>query len=513
MKVCRRCNKYTLQSVCSTCHQPTVEAYGSATTHTRGTALTEKQLTKWVQVRDLAKIPSSYVLVHTLGRCKFDVLSGDGAYADWMQRHFSNQTDPRGCALSRQLLYNGDVGNATNTKAARDLRVPFLEQFNAILDESRCTRASAIVLNWHLRLTGTPNGYTGRGINAPLIQKFREAAAKLGLKLVVIYTVHEYSQGTKAIGEYSLSRDALVGVNPDVHQSLSQDFEGEHVIRSRVPGLIVKSTHTTAIDRIWEYAGRPMPVSPRSIRRTLDYLDVFPSNVNEIIADMAGTIRDPLFEGMADLLQRLRLNNPYPLPVAPDLAPARVPRRGIVVFGMIDDRHSMETSLQKPRAGLCDNIEELCKAFDAARFPADFRIVVAGKEAKRDVVEKIKNLALTFPRLHFHGELQKMNHLSAFAYGISFDYQGYRENASAMANLIRNGAIMFTRLNSSETAQDMARRVAHQITGLENTAKLKTLTLMHQMPVYFASEPAHVGSRLDFNFRHSVMRATPPDKL
>jgi hypothetical protein len=142
------------------CGGPTVEAYGSASKYR---AVSGKSLKELVRAypppgkRPLEEVvedieprrhlgPSSYGLIHTLGRTKYDERGGDGAYSRWMQRHFSGTGhSSAGCVRVDQIIHEGPFGTISNQDLIKEFNPVFLEKFNALLQCGRYVASSVII--------------------------------------------------------------------------------------------------------------------------------------------------------------------------------------------------------------------------------------------------------------------------------------------------------------------------------------------------------------------------------
>jgi hypothetical protein len=136
LMVCRHCSppRYTLKTICPGCQQPTVKPYGSASQYSPGSnAPLEKLVQEFITPdrREAERITNAirhrtggYGIIHTIGRTRFDELGGDGAYARWMQQHFSSFGTDSGCMAIDQLIYEGPVGNIKNDGLARKIQPP-----------------------------------------------------------------------------------------------------------------------------------------------------------------------------------------------------------------------------------------------------------------------------------------------------------------------------------------------------------------------------------------------------
>jgi len=392
---------------------------------------------------------SSYALAHTLGRCHFDPHGGDGAYSRWMHEYFSDHRNAEGCVHVDRLHYTGAVGNAKASGVARTLNPAMCKEFDRFLSDESLNRTNTVILNWHIRFTGTPNGWTGRGVSPTLINRLKEMARAKRKKLAVIYTVHEYSELSDKLKDPS----ALVALNPDVSRSLGADFRGVRIARSRVPGLMT-SLHTSSVDQILRFMGTPTH----------------------------GAEAHNLISGC--LLQRLRLLNEY----SHD-ATLRA-TSGIVLFGMITQRHGTTVA----------NVSSLCTALDSARLPAPFKVIIVGKTQEPSLERDLRALAATTPRLTYHGLLNSFNDLVGSRYAISFDPLGFRHNASAMVNVTRAGHLLFSR-RGGESDRELMARTAQVIRMCERNPSVYAEMLAAQQPRFRSTSPLIVGFDLDRLFR------------
>lgn len=469
MLVCRACtpNRYTLQSTCPECGGPTVEAYGSASKYQAGSGRSLKQLVRayppqdeWPPEKALEDVapqrhlvPSSYGLIHTLGRTKYDELGGDGAYSRWMQRHFSGTgRSSAGCIKVDQIIHDGPFGTISNRDLAREFNPVFLEKFKALLQSGDYAATGVIILNWHIRFTnGTPNGWTGRGINADLVEGLRALCKRANKTLGIVYTIHEASQ----LQQQLCSPVGLIPLNPAVHASLGAQFPATTTFQSRVPGLLT-STHTTKIDLIMKLVGAYL--SP---------IDVESPSSNTYFA-----------HGQ----QVLRLDN--------GATHGSLGLQGIVIFGMIMPRHGLTVT----------NVTLLSDLMDAANLHAHLRIVIAGKESNAELVAAFKSLARRKPRVHFLGELADFVQLAGCRYAISFDELGYRDNASAMVNVIREGHLLFSRRNR-ESDDLLVRSAVRTMAICEKSSYMYYELLAKQQPRMRNTSPGTVGANLDGFFQ------------
>ncbi|TAN24350.1 MAG: hypothetical protein EPN33_00875 [Acidobacteria bacterium] len=398
---------------------------------------------------------SSYALVHTLGLNAPDPMGGDGAYADWLHRHFLASLDPEGCIAVQQMIY-GQRRVGRDAALIPLLNDDFSRQFQQILGSRALTQTRTIILNWHIRRTGRPNAWTGRGSNRGLVESLQGLARRAGFRLIVVYTVHESEGlGNDWANAWCFYPTALLALNPTVQQFLQNS--GLPTGLSQVPSLMT-SLHTTSVDIVLRF--------------------------------LQGESADFLNLAGACLLHRLRLQNTYTHSMGNRMTRGFT---GVLIFGMITTRHGTTV----------DNVRNLCSMFRRAQFPDSFKVIIVGKTQDRDLARDLRILRGTMLNLVFHGELDfrdAFNTVAGCPYAISFDPAGYRDNASAMVNVTRAGHLLFSR-NSGERDDDLIRRAVFQIKLCEMRSGHLISLLAAQQPRFRATEPAAVGNRLDLFFR------------
>lgn len=477
LRVCRACtpNEYTLKLVCPRCKGPTVLPYGTASTHRRGSGKTLKQLVKAYPppesmgssdevVRDLEPVdhgaPSRYGLIHTLGRTKFDPFGGDGAYSLWMQDYFSGSgLSSSGCVGVRSLQHDGPFGNIKNSELATKFNPVFLAKFKSMVFDCYAT-ASTIIVNWHIRFTnGTPNGWTGRGINPDLVRAMRKLCANAGKKLAIVYTIHEAS----VLSDKLCSPRALVALNPAVRDSMASQFTLTPFL-SKVPGLL-NSTHTVKIDTVMKLVGEylgPIDIESPS------------SNLYFALGQQALRLKQGAMLGSLKL-------------------------KGIVIFGMIMPRHGLTV----------ENVQLLSDCMDHAGLSSKLKIVIAGKESDATLVKDLKKLHARGHRVVFKGQIADFAELAGCRYAISFDELGYRDNASAMVNTIRAGHLLFSR-RGHESDKSLVRGAVGAMAVCERSDYFYYELLARQQPRMRNTSPEVVGSSLDLFFRNVAKALREP---
>ena len=415
-----------------------------------------------------------YILLHTTGNSDAPPDTGDGAYASWMHKFFEEEAregGAQGCLAVRQFkaARGGQSDHAIEESVIAEFESYLKKLFNDDDAFGRVSdRAQTVILNWHLRATGNPNGgQTGRGASEKLFKLFRQECGARGLKAEVVYTVHEIRGAGTKISRHPEPFPHLLALNTVVKGELEEAFPGRTVGISQVPQLM-RSLHAEAVDKIMDYAIGP--------------------NVMD---------RSSLSLGSACVLQQLRLaeHRSYGSP----------PQDGVLLFGMIDGRH-----------GTFEDVSGL-----ASRLPGNMVVAVAGKDKSAALVNQLQTAAQTpANKIKYIGPLpvtsdKKYEHvntldsLAGYTYAISFDEKGYRDNASAMVNVLRAGKILFSR-KENETNDALIARAVQEIASIEgrksaasNALSLVELSaLSKQMPRFHEASSRPVGKRLDLLFRN-----------
>jgi len=451
LRVCRACDppQYTLKPRCPKCGTATVQPYGTASKPTGGGLGPIHSLgrpTLGPAIVDIAPARTSYALVHTLGGNTPDDMGGDGAYANWLHDHFSRNKNALGCVDVQRLIFTGRKTGSTGEFISR--MIPqFTDDLRRYLAVPAVRTTRTIVLNWHIRYTGRPNAWTGRGSSQEMVAALQRMVAEAGYRLIVLYTVHE-SEGLGG-DPWRYQPSSLMALNPDVRGQIAHQF-GERVALSRVPGLMT-CVHTSSVDLI------------------LRYLEGESSAVVHTAAAM--------------LLQQFRLRT-VPSRLTNH---ARRQTQGIVVFGMITARHGLSA----------DIIRHLCRRLAMYGFGRDFKVVIAGKTQTAALESDLR--AIDSARLVFHGTLDLRDGFTTLAgcrYAMSFDPLGFRDNASAQVNVTRAGHLLFSR-NSGEACEAMIERALVEIVRCERDPERFTDTLIAQSSRFINTSPSAVGNELD----------------
>lgn len=393
---------------------------------------------------------SGYHLVFTMGRCRLDPHGGDGAYASWMKSYFQTHLHSEGCRSVRLWEFTGGYGNI-NDQQLDTLMNQWVATQCGRENHSTLASGSTIVLNWHVRFTGTPNGWTGRGISASVVQQIQAACEAQRSRLVVVYTVHEYTPGLR---EKLVDPSGLVALNPEIFARLRADFPTVPVFESRVPGLMDLG-QSSGTERVMEFVEEQDPA--RRNAASASVLQAFRDTIKA---------RNGVFAAQ----------NPY------------AQHKGVVIFGMITPRHG----LSQP------NVMALCSALDSQHVDPRFKVLIAGKTANQPLLRELRALEQQCHRVVVAGEIASLDGFVGADYGISFDPAGYRDNASAQVNLVRAGHLLFSRL-SGESDHSLILRAARTIALCER--KGAAVGLEAQQGKFQAGSPLAVGTGLDGFFR------------
>jgi hypothetical protein len=97
------------------------------------------------------------------------------------------------------------------------------------------------------------------------------------------------------------------------------------------------------------------------------------------------------------------------------------------------------------------------------------------------------------------GEQDDLSFTANCRYAISFDPLGYRDNASAMVNMVRAGLFLFC-LNRDEAPEALCQRAARWIAACERSDDKYLDLLALAQSQFRAMEAAIVASRLDAIF-------------
>jgi hypothetical protein len=247
----------------------------------------------------------------------------------------------------------------------------------------------------------------------------------------------------------------LISLNPEVQQSMTVQFPLIDTYQSKVPGLL-RSTHTYKIDVVMKLMeGWLTP------------------------EELAGPSSQLYFTCVQQEIRLNIFNRNESLPL-----------QGIVIFGMIMPRHGLTV----------ENVRKLAKKMDEGGLSPALRIVIAGKESDKDLVRDLRELAKKLPRLYILGQLASFEQLAGCKYAISLDKLGYRDNASAMVNVLREGHLLFS-LRSGEGPDGMIADAVRTMQLCEQSPHAFHLLLAQQQPRLRATAPEVVGKHLGLFFK------------
>jgi hypothetical protein len=343
-----------------------------------------------------------YLLLQTIGAARVDPHGGDGAYSEWMRAYFPSRVHY--CMGAHRLEFPGG-----NTFEQADLNERFLREIDEQLTAWTAIDAPFVVLNWHVRFTGRPNSWTGRGIDTDLLRRASQICRVRGRSLRIIYTIHEYERRQR-LGLFE--PHALIALNRQVQLDLQADFENLSVLRSRVPNL-----ETTVAAPLVDLVQRYLPDA---------------SSLPRAVADGQAL-------GMAYFMRRLAQTGRAPTTA-----------RNITIFGLITGRHGLSV----------DSVGRLATELDQRGVPPEVRVNIVGRAQDRTLADALRQFARRSPRVQFTGEAASLDFTGESRYAVSFDPRGFRDNASAMVNMVRAGALLFCRLGPDEDDAALCRRIA-----------------------------------------------------
>ncbi|MFT3769300.1 MAG: hypothetical protein QM820_27995 [Minicystis sp.] len=346
-----------------------------------------------------------------------------------------------------------------------------------------------------MRITGRPNTWTGRGAKE-VIPSLRRVCTRARLKLVVVYTVHE----VEGVQDYVFQPDAIITLNPDVRAAMRAMFPRVPVHLSRVPNLLV-SAATRSVDLIRSFMGEP-PVHGQELT------DLVMVSLLRQLGEMTSSMPTPIpatkrklpGRGQWWAEEQIAALNKKIKKAAKEkkkwFLPDMVPAGGLLIFGTITARHGAEL----------DTVKRLCGKLDEQNVPAGVRVIIVGRTQSTELADGLMAEAQTNARLFFHGEIVAIDEVMPAKYAISFDKLGYRDNASAMVNMIRAGMLLFYRRNGESERQLIARTV-DTIRLCEQNRHFYIRMLAAQHPLYLRLRASLVGNGLDDIFTEVAAKA------
>jgi hypothetical protein len=184
-----------------------------------------------------------------MGSTTVDLVRGDGAYAQWMNDYFQQNKDFTG--FKHHWIEIPGKGNNVNP----DLKNIFCNKLDKFLKENNANSSDLLILNWHIRCSGRPNAYTGRGL-PELLDTLIDYNKKINLKIV--FTIHESEGIGNTLDKILPQIDSIITLNPNVKDEINGLVKTKNknlnIYLSSVPNLM-NSTTTKVTDQILEYIG------------------------------------------------------------------------------------------------------------------------------------------------------------------------------------------------------------------------------------------------------------------
>ncbi|MGN6667546.1 MAG: hypothetical protein ACTHKH_11370 [Trinickia sp.] len=427
--------------------------------------------------------PSSYGLIHTLGMTKYDPHTGDGAYSRWFHEYFMRVRGSEGCEAVARITYDG-AKNILEDNLPQYFNPEFTKKFRETITSGKFKNATAIILNWHIRITGHVNGWTGRGINRTLVDDLQIICNDLHKKLHIIYTVHEIakllnpesstrksSKSDDSMGLISrlLSPSGIISLNPDVSKEIGRLVPNAEHFSSRVPAVMDPLYAPVVLDHGIEPFVRGMESSEELRQLYLAFLQT------------QARRKSTYFE--------------------------RQDEEGIVIFGMISGRHGLSI----------ETLRKLSTKMNESGLDSGFKILIAGSRTSEKIVREIENEAKADKRFKCISPIEQLESLTKSRYAISFDKLGYRDNASSMISLDRAGFLLFSRSKKPdkpelESNDELTSRAVETIIQCELDDLHYLRCLAQNRRRAQAADPVPTGQGLGEFFRR-IAGGAAPDRL
>jgi len=202
--------------------------------------------------------------------------------------------------------------------------------------------------------------------------------------------------------------------------------------------------------------------------------------------------------------------------------------KGVVIFGTVVSRHGLEpknikdlsralANLPPPRVKLSNNDNSREKettysknsdslslslsssSASSSSSPASqdsnkFHIVIVGAQPDSNYANKLKKVATSVP-LIITGPTSSLDIVANCKYAISFDPLGFRDNASAMVNVLRAGHLLFS-IENKESPEALIQRAAREISRCESNDDYYIRLLSNQQANYRRLASESIGSSL-----------------
>jgi hypothetical protein len=345
-------------------------------------------------------VVATYSLVQSCGALTIVPTSGDGAYATWFSRFFNSLADSR-----QDDCTHFGVLQAPSTKTPPGPAL--IEQFSQDLDRLLTgwgRSPDVVVLNWHLRLSSHPNGWTGKGSSPNMMEALRAVCQRHRKQLKITYTIHE--TGGIVPEKYLHGADLLIALNPvqlDQVTAWARQMKAARAL-SQVPGMLTSSAASI-------------------VHKVRGYLDAEATPEQLKLANML-------------LFERLRGRASAAPAHQPGAPPQENRPRGAVIFGMIRNAHGLTEQ----------NLRNFCDQLDAQKLAPDFKLIIAGVPYDKKLVDGLVALSqgdLRHRLVIIPGVADDLRELDRVKFAVSFDAIGFRTNASSMINMITNGLVLF----------------------------------------------------------------------
>lgn len=513
--------------------------------------------------------PSSYALIQTMGAhtVKSDKEAiGDDSYAKRLDQYFTGYLGQNLYKWIKPkegpILKDNEKWGFNKETSKATFYQSFEKQFEDFINLPE-NNADIIILNWHMRFgsvgsiggTSIPSGHTGNGLTSEYFKKLQNITTNQNKILKLICTVHESQQfenSTKNILQYI---DAIITVNEDVKLKIKELYQ-RPTYSSVVPDLMYNRLTILADNFLTNIMNNDnLNNDDLNIVGAL-YLNILRNKFINIVykCDIQylkyDTLQLPYHLFSYNKIEYKNLFNQY-LEIQEKESATYTQninnentkwlheiKSGIVIFG-IAGRHDV-TLLR---------IKYLCGAFIAAKnnkqINDNFKIVLAGEneyEAMKQqnlktiddqlseklkakieadnkeisennkIIEEYQEIKSQQDKIKIivTNRITSLESLSNCKYAISFDANGYRENASSMINLIRSGFALFEKKHFNLTKGDEKKykdlisnkdkefinEVAKKIIAMEHDDNMFFQWLVQQQPRYKQHALSKVGDGL-----------------
>ena len=395
-----------------------------------------------------AQAERRYLLMISFGAAvNIDIHNGDGAYFHWMTEYFGAPG-----TASRALIAEGFHAFAAQTLKQPDNTARFnaavRSTVEALITKSSGVMGRVLVVNWHLRITGRTNAWTGYGITPALVQAVKAQCVASAVECKFVLTVHEYG------GE-----DQIKDVFPHLDGVIALDLK----VREQLATLLKTKVKVIHLSNLPNFMRTQSAEAADAFRQGLELdVEAFLSTKDNkaAIEDREGAAASSTSAGqggatqfgydlatgywiakLKSLTRYAHLGNPNSKPEIDAINANRSSSsalKGVLIFGTLCGRHFNEVHL----ASLAQAVLE--------KFGKDFKIVIAGNPKGGPLKDSVTAASDRYGNVELIGKVDTLDCLPAVKYAISFDKDGYRNNASAMINVIRAGFLLFARRMADE---------------------------------------------------------------